>query len=434
MDFQFAQISENPTKEEIQREIERLKKAKIDYKNKNLALKIILNSVYGVAGYKGFICYNKDVAQSITKQSEDLIKYTIRIFNDYFKKEWQESHELHKLMRIDTPPDSDRNVINYADTDSVFLVLDQVFKESGYKKTLDDFYADMAAFMNDEGQFKKFKERFQNQLDAVPDMLPHNVQFIMFVTDLNEYALKAFVDKKMVEYIDLHNGLQKKMSGDKSMKLEMEQMNHSILWTGKKKYIKNPMWDEGKFIKNLDDIQVKGLELNQSATPPWVRGKLKELVRYIMEHENIDTNELIRILTGIKSEFTTVDIENICKFERVTNYQNLVLNDTTALEFGSGAKPHAKGAGYYNYLLYNSDYKNKYEFIETATRVHWYYTKGAEVPAFAFHSGMFPAEFAPPVNINMQFEKVLLGPLNNILKAIGIQGLDSNLLFFGGLW
>lgn len=421
MAYQFASLPENPTAEDIKKEIQRLKKLKIDYDNKNSALKIILNSIYGVAGFPSFICYHRDVAQSITKQSEDLIKYTISVFNEYFSNVWHTLTDVHEKMGIGPQTPYNAEVVNYADTDSIFLVLKDIFKTSGYNKSLDDVP-------------DKIKTKLKKRLDLGDEIESEALLFIQFIFEIQHYSLEEYVNKKLVEYVDKYHGFQKKMNGDKALKIEMEQLSHRVLWVKKKKYIKDPMWDKGVLRKSMSKLQYKGLELNQSATPPWVRKKLGALVEYIMAEDHVDTGKLLIELSDIKAEFSTVDVESIVKYERVTNYRNLILNDTTALEFGKGAKPHAKGAGYYNYLLHNSPHKNKYAYIASGDRIHYYYTQAAEIESFAFPSGSFPVEFAPPVNINMQFEKVFLGPLNNIIKVLGYPALDSNLVIFGALF
>lgn len=390
MEFQYAQIGENPTKEEITRELERLKRLKTDFKNKNEALKIILNSIYGVAGFQHFICYSRDVAESITLQSQDLIQYTIKIYNDFFKEEWHTRTDMHEKMGITKIKQIKVDVIQYADTDSVFAVLGQVMNTTDYGKDITSF-----------------------------------------VLDLNEHGLQEWIDQKLVDYIDKYHGYQHKMNGAKALVLEMEQICKSILWVAKKKYIKDPIYEDGRRSESLSKVQVKGLALNQSATPKFVRGKLKELVEFIMgSGSNINNNELLSRLRAIKSEFDTVPLEYICKIERISNYEKWILNDTTKLEFMDGAKPHVKGAGYHNFLLKHSEYKNKYQMIRTGTKVHWYYCTSGATGSFSFLTGSVPEEIKPPVNLKMQYEKVLLGPLNNILKAINIPSLNASLILY----
>jgi DNA polymerase elongation subunit (family B) len=413
MEFEYARLSENPTREQIENEIERLKGLIVDYKNKNSALKIILNSIYGVAGYKNFICYDRDVAESITLQSQDLIKYTIRIYNEFFKDEWHKLHDLHTILGITKVPEIKHDVINYADTDSVFAVLRGVIDSTDF---IENGTLDLSEYTGRK---------------TIPEINDQDARRVDFVLTINKVALKKYIDKRLFDYIDKYHGFQTKTSGDQSLNLDMEQICKSVLWVKKKKYIKDPTWEEGKFMMSMSSMQVKGLELNQSSIPQFVRGKLKDVVEYLMETGGkIDTNTLLTMLRAVKAEFTTVPTQNICRVERISNYEKWIINDVTNLEFVAGVKPHVKGAAYHNYLLKNSEYMNRYGLIKSGTKAHWYYSKGGLTESFAFLTGEMPQEIAPQINMDLQYEKIFLGPLNNIFKAIGIPNLNAGLNLF----
>jgi CTP:phosphocholine cytidylyltransferase-like protein len=60
--------------------------------------------------------------------------------------------------------------------------------------------------------------------------------------------------------------------------------------------------------------------------------------------------------------------------------------------------------------------------------VLYYYTDDARCEYFSFVQGMYPEEFAPACNRDKQFEKVFLGPLNNIIGPIGIDPIKSDMI------
>ena len=72
---------------------------KLDLKQN--AIKILINSIYGAFGNKWFYFYNPDIAQSITLQGQDLIKFSIKAVNHYFMDRWHLDTELHQLLGID---------------------------------------------------------------------------------------------------------------------------------------------------------------------------------------------------------------------------------------------------------------------------------------------------------------------------------------------
>jgi len=68
--FKHCNINlESATTEELQAEISRLEKKMWDNYNKQMTLKIFLNSMYGVIGNPHFICYDKNIAEAITRET-----------------------------------------------------------------------------------------------------------------------------------------------------------------------------------------------------------------------------------------------------------------------------------------------------------------------------------------------------------------------------
>ena len=93
---------------------------------KQNAIKILINSFYGAFGNRYFYFHNNDIAQSITLQGQDLIKFSIRAVNHYFTNKWHLDTELHQKLGI-----AGRNISQitkdaaiYTDTDSVYLCFD----------------------------------------------------------------------------------------------------------------------------------------------------------------------------------------------------------------------------------------------------------------------------------------------------------------------
>lgn len=101
--YKFCQIDPNNcTVEELEEEVERLKKLGDFYETKQLALKKFINSVYGATASKYFIAHNTAVAESITLQGQDLNHYSENSVNEYFSGIFQNDTELHKKLGIKT--------------------------------------------------------------------------------------------------------------------------------------------------------------------------------------------------------------------------------------------------------------------------------------------------------------------------------------------
>ena len=138
---------------------EELKKAisdchgKVDYYGSlEQGCKRFINSVYGALACKFYQCANVDIAESITLQGQDLIKYSVRCVNALVEHGWHKYTDLHKkiaedmkkefgdsfnedefLRRAKIPVDiGDRGTVQiYGDTDSAYITLNQLVMSCG---------------------------------------------------------------------------------------------------------------------------------------------------------------------------------------------------------------------------------------------------------------------------------------------------------------
>jgi hypothetical protein len=105
-----------------------------------------------------------------------------------------------------------------------------------------------------------------------------------------------------------------------------------------------------------------------------------------------------------------------------SNYEEKCLNDKDKLEFVSGAHFAVKSSAYYNYLLNkNKSLQSKYEFIKSGTKIKYYYVKDKSMnDIFAYIRGSYPIEMAPEIDLDLQFEKCILSPINSIIEPLGL--------------
>ena len=68
------------------------------YNTMQQSAKTFINSVYGVFGTEFFNLANTDIAESITLQGQDLIKYSVIQINDYIKNMWNQDIDGHKRV------------------------------------------------------------------------------------------------------------------------------------------------------------------------------------------------------------------------------------------------------------------------------------------------------------------------------------------------
>lgn len=106
--------------EELEKEINRLKKVKEEYHNSEQAIKVFINSCYGAMASPFFVGYNVHAAEAVTLQGQDLIKFANHVFDEYFLNYWHKDTETHKKMGLTyVNPINNETTIVYNDTDSV---------------------------------------------------------------------------------------------------------------------------------------------------------------------------------------------------------------------------------------------------------------------------------------------------------------------------
>lgn len=372
--------------DEIQKEIDRLEIIKMQKTNEEQSIKLLINSVYGAYGSKYFIMYNTDIAEAITLQGQDIIKNADKYINLYFKEFWHKDKALHEHLGIDADVSPiTAGVTFYTDTDSSYVTFEPVIKSCGWNRDPKEF-----------------------------------------ILKLYDFRLKTFLNKCFDKYAE-------KFNTKNLQNFEMEMISESAIFIAKKKYVLNPVWkDPGIDIQSLTKIKPKGVEIVQGSTPPFIREKMKDLMKYIFTHKkSIQYADFVKILKDLKAEFKIQPIEKISITKSINDYEKYVANDTDMnrpFEVRSKCPIHLRAAGCYNYTLnQNKRWKAKYEMIKSGDKVKYYYAEG-EDQVFAYHTDSFPYEFAPKMNFDVQFEKTLISPINRFLEVIGLPPVPGNLV------
>lgn len=371
--------------DEIQKEIDRLEIIKMQKTNEEQSIKLLINSVYGAYGSKYFIMYNTDIAEAITLQGQDIIKNADKYLNLYFKEFWHKDVKLHEQLGVENVEPITGVMTFYNDTDSSYVTFVPVIRSCNW-----------------QGDPKEL------------------------ILKLYDLRLKDFLDKCFDKYSE-------KFNTKNLQNFEMETISESAIFVAKKKYVLNPVWkDPGIHIESLTKIKPKGVEIVQGSTPPFVREKMKELMKYLFTHKkSIQYADFVKILKDLKAEFKIQPVEKVSITKKISDYEKYVANDTDMsrpFEVRSKCPIHTRAAGYYNYTLnQNKKWKSKYEMVKSGDRVKYYYAEG-EDQVFAYHTDSFPYEFAPKMNFDLQFEKTLISPINRFLEVMGLPPVPGNLV------
>ena len=121
------------TREEIAAEINRLTVLMNLKKNEEQAIKIFINSVYGATASPFFVGYNVKVAEAITLQGQEMIKFVTRIVNRYFLEFWHRDTELHEKLGLSRVEKITDEVVVYGDTDSCYVAFQDIVHGTDWK-------------------------------------------------------------------------------------------------------------------------------------------------------------------------------------------------------------------------------------------------------------------------------------------------------------
>ena len=379
------------TESEIKEEISRLKKMSNDYKNEEQGVKLTLNSIYGALGNQYFACFNTEVAESVTLQGQDLIKFAEKIINKYFHDHWHLDTELHEKIGVRNVRPVTAEMVIYVDTDSNYVNFGNVMSSC--------------------------------EFDGEP---------LDLILKINEHRLSGYITKCLDIYA-------KKWNTINYQDFELEAVSRNAIFLGKKKYIVNLTYEApGKHYADLSRIKPTGIEIVQGGTPPFAREKLIYLLKHLFETgREFDIRTFVKMLREIKSEFKIQKPESISIGVGVNNLEKFILNDTSKFEVAKGCPMHVRASGYHNYILNNSKYKAKYSLIRSTEKIKYYFvaiSSEQENNVFGYLNGAYPYEYAPPIDFDAQFNRTILDPINRFIEVMGYSPLSPNLLLVSALF
>lgn len=340
--------------------------------NNQQVRKIALNSAYGALANQYFAFFDPNLAEAITLSGQMVIKTAENTINTY----------LNEVLKT-----TDEDYVIAMDTDSIYVTFDkmvqQVFPEDTPKSKIVDF-------LNTVGQ------------DKILDVLTAGYD------DLAEYT----------------NAFQQKMV------MGREAIADRGIWTAKKRYILNVHDNEGVRL-NEPKLKMMGIETAKSSTPQWVRKKLTEVLKVVM---NGTEQQVWDFVEEARKDFRRLPVEEMAS-PRGCNNLAQYSNSTTI--YGKGTPIAVRGALLYNHLLKKKNVHKRYEVVKNSDKIHFTYLTtpnpiNENVIAFI---NVLPKEFElnSYVDYDMQFDKSFIEPLKAIISLIGwnvepVASLDN---FFG---
>jgi DNA polymerase elongation subunit (family B) len=223
------------------------KKAEIFWKRMDKVQKILLNSLYGVVGMRGFRFYDKDNAEAVTLTGQAIIKTSEKFTNN-------------KINRLCGTTDVDYVVA--MDTDSLYI---------NFKPAIDINKAtDPKAF-----SVRLIKEISDELTSMYTLLLPR-----MFCSTLNRIVIVPDV------------------------------VASAAIWTSKKHYAMLKVYSM-EFNKDIDDLEVKGLDTVRSSYPKVFRDFMREILMDILR--GINKKDLDKKIIDFKAKMKDFNVEDVAK-------------------------------------------------------------------------------------------------------------------------
>jgi len=323
------------------------------------ALKVAANSFYGVFLQKGFMFYDPRIGEAITLTGQ----YIIMLVGDHCNKRFNEFFKTENV----------RYTI-YRDTDSCFFTLGSVVKKYWPNST--------------------------------------DLQIVDALDKLIEKHLRPFIDEATNEIASAQNHYIK------TIFFKRENICSGGFWMAKKKYALKVYDSEG--VRYPDgDYKIMGIEVVRSSTPAIAREALKQCVIHVIDK---DIDKVRNDVTIAYQQFMTVPVEEIA-FPRGAN--NLSVYSSNETIYTKGTPIAVRGSLMHNHFVKKLSLEDKYEPIQEGEKIRFIYLKEPnhfKENIIAF-SDILPPEFNlhKYVDRELQFEKVFLAPLVNIMTAVGWQ-------------
>jgi hypothetical protein len=159
---------------------------------------------------------------------------------------------------------------------------------------------------------------------------------------------------------------------------------------------------------------------------------MKELLKIIFQEKSkLNMRKFADLLKKEKQSFLLDQVENVSMSSSISDYEKGIGDDRKTLVINDHCPMHVRAAGYHNFLLNNSKWKNKYQLIKSGDKIRYYYAKtefGQGQNVFGYLPGNYPIEMAPPVDYDLQFAKCIIDPVNRFISSIGLPPISPELI------
>jgi DNA polymerase elongation subunit (family B) len=323
--------------------------------NYQMAMKILMNSEYGALANIHFRYYDIRFASAITQCAQLALKWAAKRLEENPAKEKYRYHLI------------------YGDTDSLYISVEHIVEQIKMRR---------------------------------PDITDADI-----VKQINGFVAKIIQPILTKGYEDLAKYVN---ANENRMFMAHEKTITNALWTAKKRYALNVLWDEGVTYPK-PKLKVKGIEIVRSSTPKIIRDALKESVAIMLEDEDL----LQAYVKKQKTDFKNNKIIDIA-FPRTAN--NI---EKWMVEGPDGSLSHTKGTpiGVRAAIVYNNTIRGEKNFpiIMSGEKIKYVFLRMPNIydqNVIAFLRRI-PEDAIKYVDWDLQFEKSFMSVIDNIYRKMG---------------
>ena len=329
------------------------------YNSKQMAAKILMNSLYGACGNVYFRYYDTRIAEGITMTGQYVIRYVANKLNEYLNKQANTKGIDYSF---------------YSDTDSTYITL---------------------------GNLVNLRHKDLSTKEMVD-----------VIEKICDEEISKVIDNACNDVFEYLNVAQKRIS------FKREVIADSGVWLAKKRYAINVHNSEG-VVYDPPKLKVQGMEIVRSSTPSSVRKALKDAVNIVLTKDEETLKEYVRDLEDKWYKLPYYMIAFPRTVNGVTQYSdsNTIYKKGTPIHVrGALLFNHLirtkKLEKQYQFILEGD--KIKFLYLKEPNNI------GSNVITF---NSEIPKEFAVEkyIDYEMMFEKSFLEPLNSLLNCVGWQ-------------
>ena len=338
--------------------------------NKQMAIKILLNSLYGAMGNRYFRFFDQRIAEAITLTGQLTIRWAEHAINGH----------LNRILRNGK---TYKDYVLAIDTDSLYVCLDDLVKAINPPNPID------------------------------------------FLDKVCEKDLEPVLEKSYDNLYQMLGGVSNRMV------MKREAIADRGLWTAKKRYILNVHDNEGVRYKT-PKLKIMGIEAIKSSTPEPCRDALKAIFKVIMSGSEAETQKAIDQFKGYFNTLPPHQIAFPRGISKVNDFKgtggNIYRKGTPihvrgALLYNSQIDDLSLSK---KYTKVQNGEKIKFVYLKQPNRLH------ENVIAFMdFLPEEFGLH--KYIDYDLQFQKTFLDPIDPILSAVGWSSEEISTLedFFG---